>query len=453
MAKLPRICEHPTAGKLIEGLGGEFAVVENPDFIHPPYELYPLAPKAAPPLGELLAVALDMDGTTTTTETLCLHSLETMVRRMNGWETPDQWPGFADGTDHPHIIGNSTTRHVEYLIDKYGEGLEKRTYLAHLIAATWWTIASGRDEGRRAEAHETLNLLGLGTLAREEACRRLLETPGLSLDGIQALSPQLADQYLDRFQAEAKIDLVRGGIEIYYARYHQLLEEIALGRGHELAGEVMGRAGARLIEPMPGVALFMTAIKGWLSPEEAARLLDQEGSLGDWGAVEGERRERFLRAVGQFQKRPLKVAIVTSSIRHEAKIVLGELFEAVRGQIADWPLEPKRKNLIQEELSGPETYYDAMVTASDSSEIRLKPHRDLYSIALHRLGLRPDQFGMVLGLEDSESGIIAQRAAGIGLTVAVPFAQTRGHRFKAAARVCEGGLPEVMFEEGFFLDV
>ena len=436
MAKLPRICERPTAGELIERLGGEFAVVENPDFIHPPYELYPLAPKAAPPLGELRAVALDMDGTTTTTETLCLHSLETMVRRMNGWETPDQWPGFANGADHPHIIGNSTTRHVEYLIDKYGEGLEKQTYLTHLIAATMWTIASGRDEGRRAEAHETLKLLGLGTLLQEEACGPLMDTPGIPLVGIQAVCPQLADQYFDRFKADAKTDLVRGGIEIYYARYHQLLEQIDLGRGHELAGEIMGRAGARLIEPMPGAALFMTAIKGWLSSEEAARLLDQGDSLGDWGAVEGGRRERFLRAVGRFRQRPLKAAIVTSSIRHEAEIVLGELFEVIRGQIADWPLDPRRKNLIQEELSGPETYYDAMVTASDSSEIRLKPHRDLYSIALHRLGLRPDQFPMVLGLEDSESGIIAQRAAGIGLTVAVPFAQTRGHRFEAAARVC-----------------
>jgi beta-phosphoglucomutase-like phosphatase (HAD superfamily) len=72
-------------------------------------------------------------------------------------------------------------------------------------------------------------------------------------------------------------------------------------------------------------------------------------------------------------------------------------------------------------------------------------------MALHQLGLSPGQFGQVLGLEDSESGIVAIRAAGIALAVAVPFAQTLGHDLSAAARACPGGLPELMFEHKFFL--
>jgi beta-phosphoglucomutase-like phosphatase (HAD superfamily) len=102
-------------------------------------------------------------------------------------------------------------------------------------------------------------------------------------------------------------------------------------------------------------------------------------------------------------------------------------------------------------MRSPDAYYDAILTASDSSEIRLKPHRDLYSIALHRLGLSPDDFDAVLGLEDSESGLIAIRGAGIGLAVAVPFAQTRGHDLAAAAKINHGGLPELMFEDHFCL--
>jgi len=141
------------------------------------------------------------------------------------------------------------------------------------------------------------------------------------------------------------------------------------------------------------------------------------------------------------------VAVVTSSIAYEANIVLGEVVRAMRRQMADWPACDE----LAARLDSPASLFDAVVTASDSSEIRLKPHRDLYSIALHALGLAPRDFPAVLGFEDSESGVVAIRAAGIGLCVAVPFADTAGHDLSAAAHVLHGGLPQAILEHNLFL--
>ena len=91
------------------------------------------------------------------------------------------------------------------------------------------------------------------------------------------------------------------------------------------------------------------------------------------------------------------------------------------------------------------------MTASDSSEIRLKPHRDLYSLALHGMGVPPDQYDRVAGFEDSESGVIAIRAAGVGCCVALPFTQSAGHDFAAAVHVLKGQFPEVILNHRCFL--
>jgi beta-phosphoglucomutase-like phosphatase (HAD superfamily) len=70
----------------------------------------------------------------------------------------------------------------------------------------------------------------------------------------------------------------------------------------------------------------------------------------------------------------------------------------------------------------------------------LKPHRDLYSIALHKLNVsQKTTLSKVIGFEDSESGTIAIRAAGIGKCIAVPFAETSGHNLDAATHICNDG--------------
>ena len=104
-------------------------------------------------------------------------------------------------------------------------------------------------------------------------------------------------------------------------------------------------------------------------------------------------------------------------------------------------------------FGGVDALYDAFVTASDSSEIRLKPHRDLYSIALQRLGLRRPEYADVLGLEDSTAGVVALRAAGCGLCAAVPFESTAHHDFGAADDVLAGGLAELILRKDLYVDL
>jgi beta-phosphoglucomutase-like phosphatase (HAD superfamily) len=131
--------------------------------------------------------------------------------------------------------------------------------------------------------------------------------------------------------------------------------------------------------------------------------------------------------------------------------VLNEVFRVIREEAAGWPLPQERRDFLLERFRHPDRVYDARITASDSSEIRLKPHRDLYAIALHALGVLPEAFHRVIGFEDSESGTIAIRAAGISLCCALPFAMTKDHEFGAATQVCRGGMPEVILEKSFFL--
>ncbi len=152
-----------------------------------------------------------------------------------------------------------------------------------------------------------------------------------------------------------------------------------------------------------------------------------------------------------FEANPVKLALVTSSIAVEASIVLGEVFRVIVEELPAWPVSSERRRRLADGFSHLDQVYDARITASDSSEIRLKPHRDLYALALHRLGVGPGDFHRVMGFEDSESGVVAIRAAGIPICCALPFAMTQGHRFEAATHVCPGGLPEVMLLKHCFL--
>lgn len=444
---LPKFIEREEAARLVSSLAAEFAVVRNPRYIYSPYELYPLAPKQAGPLERLSAAVMDMDGTTTTTETLCLHSLETMVRRITGRPEKRDWPGLDPVRDYPNVIGNSTTRHVEYLVHTYQPHISKPAFARALVEAAAWTLAEGKDAARREELKATLRHLGWPRLVEDAELKRLLAASPLVPSQHAAALDALAARYLPALQIGDFGSTVRGAIDIYYYRYHEILAGIARGEGAELSRALV--AGRPLIEPMPGVGVFLALTKGWLG--EAAGdlygvLVAEANSPPDLPPAE-EGRWR-LAALGQrFQQAPLRLAMVTSSIRYEADIVLDAVFGVLRRRVGDWPV----KSELAERFGRPVEFYDAFITASDSSEIRLKPHRDLYSIALHVMGIAPDEFSTVVGFEDSESGTIAIRAAGVGLCVAVPFTESAGHDFAAASLVLRGGLPEALLKYNLFL--
>jgi len=437
------------AGERLTLQGHEYVVVRNPSYVFPAEEFCPLAPKITEPVDRLIAVVQDMDGTTTTTETLCLHSLETMVRRITDRPDLADWSGLDSEKDYPHIIGNSTTRHVEYLVKTYSDHIKTDAVAKALLRAAVWTIMEGVDKARRDEVRATLEALGWNScLALDKDWRTLIDENTYDPAVVDSVTDSLADKYRAQFVVNGFDETVRAAIDIYYYRYHEILKGIADGAGDRLSQELT--AGQPLIEPLPGVAVFFALLKGWLG-EDAAVFYDslRESLPEDVNLPPPELGKERLALLGRyFEKNPAKVAIVTSSIEYEAGIVLGEVAKIMRQQISNWPV----RSQLADRIDDIGDCLDAVITASDSSEIRLKPHRDLYSIALRTLGIAPADFDAVLGLEDSESGTIAIRSAGVGLCVAVPFADTAGHDLGAAAHVIRNGLPQVILEKNLFLD-
>lgn len=445
------------ASDLLLKLSDEFALLRNPEYVHPPYELAPLAPRQTTAAGNIRAAVMDMDGTTTTTEELCLHSLEYMLREMSGRRTKAQWSGLDHARDYPHIIGNSTTKHVEYLIRTYRSSLRDEEIKRSFLYAAAWTLLTSKDRKRREEV--ALNITNFH-------CRELLEDPRIramlgpdgAMPGDRApLVSYLMESYGGRFSASRTIDLAKMGIDIYYQRYHEILERIRMGESGRVSAEIFDDPDRHMIHPMPGVLIFLALLRGWLG-EEAGNCLPE--LLHGFEVKSGRKlpaanlddlRSRLCALGKHFEKKPARVAIVTSSIFYEADIVMTEVCTVLKSQIEGLPLSESRRQLLRRNMTGYRNIYSAFVTASDSSEIRLKPHRDLYSMALHQLDVHMEEFGAVIGFEDSESGTIALRAAGIGLCVAVPFSQTSGHNLEAAAHVCHGGLPEAILLHNVFM--
>jgi len=438
------------AVQLIQNLGQEFALIHNPDYVHPEYELYPLAPKITSPRDEISAVVMDMDGTTTTTEVLCIHSLEWMVRQITDRKDPKTWSGLNREKDYPYIIGNSTTKHVEYLINTYKNDIKDDALREAFIQSAVWFLFFGKDENRVREVRANLRNLGAGDLVDDTALKGL---ESLSNQDIETLQNYFTNKYASALDFSSNSHIVRAAVDIYYCRYHEILGAIDSGESEQFVKQFLSDPEQELIEPMPGVGVFLALIKGWLD-EGAEWLFDELVETIPDNASYGEiqdQKDNFLRLCKIFQKKPLKVAVVTSSIEYEAKIVLKQVFRVLQKQIEKWEISKSLKEILLQQFSDYSNIYDGFVTASDSSEIRLKPHRDLYSIALHQLGIPKENFDQVIGFEDSESGTIAIRAAGIGLCCAVPFADTSGHDLSAAAFILDNGLPEAILKHNLFL--
>lgn len=445
------------AKSFIAKLGDEFAVVKNPVYIHPEYELYPLAKKIKS-TDKLVAAVMDMDGTTTTTELLCIHSLEFMIRKFSGRIDNRSWKGLNPKEDYPHIIGNSTTKHVEYLITKYSKSFKKNEVIKSFLFAAAWTLIFGKDNQRKSEVVLNLKSFNCHCLINDKYLDKFNKLTPLLDEEKEQLTEYLFNKYKNNFSSFGFNDYVRLGIDVYYQRYHEILERIRLGESKFIAEELFGDTHKHLIEAMPGIPVLLPMIKGLIT-EHHDLFFDYllkafEHKTGKaFNTFNSEKaRKNFIKLCQNFQVAPIKTAIVTSSIFYEADIVLREVFKVISSELNNLiPDSSFKKNLLQK-FSDYNFYYDAVVTANDSSEIRLKPHRDLYSIALFKLNVSKEDFDKVIGFEDSESGTIAIRAAGIGLSVAVPFAETSGHNLKAATYVCKGGLPEVILKHNLFIN-
>lgn len=430
------------ATNYIQSLSDEFVLISNPQFVHPEFEIIPLAKKVHQP-ERLVAAVMDMDGTTTTTEELCVESLEFMIRKMSGLITKELWSGLKQ-SDYPNIIGNSTTKHIEYLIQTYHHLIDKNETVNSFIESVRWTIVVGKSEQRKKEV---LDLLKSFNIYEQDLILNFRNEQGLetSSELVKIKNSIESKIDLDNFS-----NLVKVGIEIYYQHYHQYL--LSLDKNEKSI------SSKKLIEPLPGVAIFLALVKGLLG-EEAGNLSDK--LIEDFKRKNPERTEDFnLEAVKDkliklgiyFEKNPLKIAVVTSSIFYEAHIVLNEVFNQMKLEILNWNISEQRKSKLIEKFSSYQSFYDAVITASDAYEFRLKPHRDLYSIALYRLGISKNDFDKVIGFEDSQSGTIAIRAAGIGCCIAVPFPQTQNHNLEAASYILLNGLPEFIINHNCLIN-
>jgi len=471
-----KIIDKKEAAGLTSGISELFVRIPNPSYVYPPFEVCPIA---APLTGfdkPPVAAVMDMDGTTTTTETLCLHSLVHAVRKAMGPGGTD-WPGLDPQRDYPNVIGNSTTKHVEYLVDAYGARFHAPALAEAFLNAAEWTLRHSRDEQRRRQVQINLRQLEAESFGADDNTLSANSNnpdndashPGSPGGGISLAGTQMESlvRKLERrdFQIQACID-------IYYQRYHEILAAIEAGDRDFLSNIPGVDADRPLIEPMPGVAVTLALLSGDLGEEAGvlAGLLStpdagesmpagrDEATPGDAAGDAAQEQsipdpQETLARLGRFfRNHPVRLALVTSSIRYEAEVVMSEVFHILRQETASWPVSEEVRQRLKHRFSSPDACYDAFVTATDSSEIRLKPFRDLYSIALQQAGVAPEDFDAVIGFEDSQSGTVAIRAAGIGRCVAVPFHETGGHDFNAASVVAYGGLPEVLLHHRFFLD-
>lgn len=449
---LPKFADRATATTLFQELGQEFAVVKNLAHVYPPYDLYPLAPPRRTVGNGLRAAVMDMDGTTTTTEPLCINALETMVGRVSGRAGDPTWSGLSPAQDYPHIIGNSSTRHVEYLLQTYFETIQPQAFMEALVQASAWTLGYSQDDSRRQDLDSMLTVLGMADLKSDHRFQALTRVARHDDGETKSAITALATTWLGAYPANDFPRLTRASVEIYYQRYHELLSAVAVANGTPLPVYLRAPSDGLLIQPMPGIGVYLALISGLLGDEAGTVFPVLANHLEQTGLeVPSDGAERLADLGRRFAAAPAKVALVTSSIAYEARVVLGEVFRQLHDEVLSWELSNENTERIQERFQGPESYYDAIITASDSCEMRLKPHRDLYSLALGRLGLHPDAFGDVVGFEDSESGTIAIRAAGISVCCALPFHMTTGHVFQAATHTCLGGLPEVILAKRCFL--
>jgi beta-phosphoglucomutase-like phosphatase (HAD superfamily) len=437
-------------GKLAKQLhkNDKYLIVENPNGVYPRQEYYLLRPTPHLPLNRLTAVLLDMDGTLTTTEELNVHALGSMAGTLLPETEQAQWGGLDPITDIPAIVGTSTTKSVEYLLGKYGRSGLTKSFLSAYFSAVLSALSFPEESPRLVEVRQTL-----ATVFGTEMSHRLLQVAGktgkqgrmLANDTIRRAAEKLASEMAQAKRRLTERELVRCAVDIFFDRYQYIIRMVAERNETALAKLLGAEKARRPIQPIDGVLPFLLVLRG---------LLPDNFELCNSLVAGGLNRKEFARMMKfsrMFSKRPVKVALVTSSTYYEAKIVLDELFLQLRRQIQQWQLPAAQQKQCLALFSNPDSFFQVIVTANDSSEIRLKPHRDLYTIALSKLGLGEAELDSVIGFEDSTSGTMALRAAGVGLSIAVPFTQTSGQNFEAAHFVLRGGLMDAIITHNLFL--
>ncbi|HEY3412476.1 MAG TPA: hypothetical protein VGM51_05365 [Armatimonadota bacterium] len=456
MDKLARYLSPADAAALMQqnasDLGStEVAVVRNLEYVFTPVEYYPLAPRVTEPLDGIAAFAVDMDGTSTTTEPLAVHSLEYMVRRFTNRMTKEQWSGLDHEKDYPYIIGNSNFRHTEFLVGRYEGLLDPAALRDAFFESLAWTLGCMDDRHRRKDIKLDAANCGLGALLADGEFKRITSSGEVSSENAAGISQRFVGRFGRLFDAPNRSALISAVLDIYYYRYHSILRLVERGEGNRLSEELLGEPGRHLVEPMPGYAVFLALVKGLLgddAPAMAPELLKHLPA----GAISEADARVVLSVLGKrFEAEPARVGLVTASIAYETHATIKAIFDVMREEVVAWPIPEAKRDSIISAFSDYAAFYDGFVCATDASEARLKPHRDLYAIALYQMSIPREDYARCIGLEDSEPGIISLRAAGVGCAVALPNHDTGRQNYQAAAHIVHGGLPEFILLRNLLL--
>lgn len=442
----PRALDIEAAIAQLTPLSGEFAVLPNHGVAFPPYDVVPLSPRHTQPEGPLRAVLMDMDGTTTLTEDLCLHGLCAALRDVS--EGGPSVVTLDPERDYPHIIGTSASTNVAYLVANYGPRIHHPSLRRSFLRAMAWNLNPHRDPIRRAEAETTLRICGGGELLESGALAPLIARTDLAALPKDAEVAAALEAIATPLDFDGVEQMGRAILDVYYEYLHGYFAAISQGHGARVALDVYGDAERPAIAPLRGVGLACALARGLLAdcPEDAVTLAEQTAGRQ---ATDAE-RAALIKAAAAFGRRPAKVALVTSSGYYEARTILTEVFRGLRIEVTKWPVPRHVRERLVAAFDSPEGFYDALITADESHEIRLKPFRDLYSIAARSLGLDLAALRNTVGFEDTWAGVTAMRAAGVGIACAVPFEGSRSHDFSLASHLFHGGVPQAILEHALF---
>jgi len=421
------------AHALLDEQSTEFARVENPPGIFPSHEVVPLAPYFTSISGAPAALFLDMDGTITCTEPLFLHGVEQVVRRATGWATRKDWPGLDPAVDHPRIVGYSTVRNLEYLHSKFGASVIPEKFFNAVDSALVFLGGHPIPHDIEVRIDDMMAAYHLEAWWDDAQLAHRVESDGA----------HIRSDFLARFDSIDVTMFAQMGLMVFYADYLDALMKVNRGEGASVSHAVYGDPHIPAVAPMPGIALLCAVAKGWLRSEDGPALAAAHGHEGV---------QRLGPCLECFSGHPARVALVTSSGSHETELVLEAVFRAMAEEVGEWGLAQDVTERIQRGFDDPKNYFDTIVTCDDVIEGRTKPFRDPYTLALDRLGLHGEPARRVVGFEDTEAGIIAQRGAGVGVPCALPIEHTQHQDFSAAAHVLPGGVLDALFVHGLFID-
>lgn len=452
-----RIISSQEAAELVVQQSLEYAIVKNPDDVYPAYEYLPLAPKITTLRNEISAIIMDLKGTSVSIDGLSLLSLEKMIRKISGRITKDTWAGLDSIIDHPNILGLHPKKQVEFLISRYQNFINQDYLKESYFYSILWTLILDYDKEQQKIVREHLIQFGCNDILSDPKILEYIGKNKFDRNNANALTNYILLKYGKCFVIRNYNDTINATLDIFYQQIHEILLLISKNDKETLSEITKGYEEKPLIEPAFGLTPLLALVKGWFE-EDIEYVFDyflsQYKTIKSYYFTLQEdidiTRNRLVTISNKSKNNPIKLALVTTSLPFETNTILAEAFLHIREQIDTWKVPSNRKEFLKEKFSDFNNVFDAIVTNSDINEIRPKPHRDLYSIALKKLKIHKEKFDQVIAFEDGENGLVGSRAAGIGLCAAVPINKIN-KEFPAAAFTLNGGLLEVLLSYNLFM--